>query len=99
MSAHPDITPVDWWRASEVLGHEERGFSAWLSESLWLLEEALGLDGLGLVDREVRVESFRADLVLAADDGTDDGLPIVVENQYGKTNHDHLGKLITYLAA
>lgn len=99
MSEHPDITPVQWTRASTVLGHEERGFSAWLSENLWLVEEALGLDGLALVDREVRVETFRADMVLTADDGTDEGLPVVVENQYGRTNHDHLGKLITYLAS
>jgi len=99
MNGLPDITRVPWQRATEVLGHEERGFSAWLAENLWLLEDALELDGLTLVDREVRVESYRADLVATADDGTDEGLPVIIENQYGKTNHDHLGKLVTYLAA
>lgn len=96
---HPTITRIEWTQASTVLGHEERGFSAWLGENLWLLEGALGLDALELVDREVRVDTYRADLIATADDGTEAGLPVIVENQYGQTNHDHLGKLVTYLAA
>jgi hypothetical protein len=52
-----------------------------------------------LVARESRVESFRADIVARVDDGTDEGLPVVIENQYGRTDHAHLGKLVTYLAS
>lgn len=87
-----------WVDASTVLGHEERGFSVWLSEHLELLAEALELPDLELVQRELRVENFRADILAVADDGSDDGLPVIIENQYGVSNHDHLGKVVTYPA-
>jgi hypothetical protein len=98
MESTPKISKVHWVDASGVLGHEERGFSVWLSQNLDLLADALGLPDLTLVQRELRVESFRADILAVADDGSDDGLPVIIENQYGVTNHDHLGKVITYLA-
>jgi hypothetical protein len=93
------IHQIPWTPASEVLAHEERDFTVWLADNLALLGETLGLDDVQLVARESRVGSFRADILATADDGTDDGLPVVIENQYGRTDHAHLGKLITYLAA
>jgi hypothetical protein len=93
------IRQIQWIPASDVLAHEERDFTVWLADNLDLLGEALGLDDVRLVARESRVESFRADIVATADDGTDEGLPVVIENQYGRTDHAHLGKLVTYLAS
>lgn len=69
-------------------------FTPWLAEHVELLSEALGME-LELEGREVEVGEFTADLVLR--DLSSDGL-VVVENMYGSTNHDHLGKLITYAA-
>lgn len=72
----------------------ETDFSDWLAEEdkLAALSEAIGID---LIDakREEGVGDFSADII-AAEDGTDRN--VIVENQYGRTNHDHLGKLITY---
>jgi hypothetical protein len=76
----------------ELWKHEERGFSAWLAEHLDLLAEAVGIT-LSEPLREVEVGSFSVDLV-AEDEGSN---RVVIENQLEPTDHDHLGKLLTYL--
>ena len=50
---------------------------------------------LELVETEVFVGSYRADL-LAKQAGTEN--KVIIENQYGNTDHSHLGQLITYAA-
>ncbi len=76
-----------------VWNHEERDFTPWLSEEghLSALSDALGMD-LQLERIEVPVGPYSAD-ILARDVS---GEYVVIENQFGKTNHDHLGKLLTY---
>ena len=99
MSESRSIRPLPWVAASEVLPHEEHDFTVWLADNLGLLAEALGLESISLLERESRVESYRADILAIADDGSDEGLPVIIENQYGRTDHRHLGQLVTYLAA
>ncbi|WP_054252882.1 DUF4268 domain-containing protein [Neofamilia massiliensis] len=74
--------------------HEQYDFSNWLSkkENIELLNETVGLT-LTEIDKEVYVGSYRCDL-LAIDETT--GIKIIIENQLDSTNHDHLGKIITY---
>lgn len=76
-----------------VWNHEEYDFTPWLAEEEHLagLSEAIGMD-LQLVRIEVPVGPYYAD-ILASDAS---GAYVVIENQFGKTNHDHLGKLLTY---
>jgi hypothetical protein len=76
-----------------VWAHEEHDFTPWLAEDEHLAElsEALGMD-LQLDKIEVPVGPYCAD-ILAKDAS---GKYVVIENQFGKTNHDHLGKLLTY---
>jgi hypothetical protein len=80
----------------EVWAHEEREFTPWLAqeENMAQLSAAIGLE-LQLEHVEVPVGPFCAD-ILAKDPSV--GF-VVIENQFGKTNHDHLGKLLTYAAA
>lgn len=80
----------------EVWRHEERDFSAWLAqeENLELLGNELGIE-LEALQQEAPVGSFQADL-LAEEANT--GRKVIIENQLEPTNHDHLGKIITYAA-
>lgn len=76
-----------------VWNHEEHDFTPWLADedNLSMLSEALGME-LQLERIEVPVGPYYAD-ILAKDAS---GEYVVIENQFGKTNHDHLGKLLTY---
>lgn len=78
----------------DVWGHEATDFTNWLSkqENLDLLSEEIGLD-IKLIQTEANVGRFNVD-ILAEEEGS--GRKIIIENQLESTNHDHLGKIITY---
>lgn len=78
----------------EVWPHEASDFTPWLAEeeNLSLLADAVGLD-ISLDETESSVGDFNVD-IYATETGTD--RRIIIENQLEDTNHDHLGKLITY---
>lgn len=80
----------------EVWKHEAHDFTKWLAEeeNLMLLSNAVGID-IVLGEVESSVGSFNVD-IFASEEGT--GRKIVIENQLGNTDHDHLGKAITYAA-
>lgn len=78
----------------EVWAHEALDFTTWLEENVDVLSDVLGI-GLENVERERAAGSFSVDLVAEDENGN----PVVIENQLEKSNHDHLGKLVTYLAA
>ncbi|MDD9868099.1 MAG: DUF4268 domain-containing protein [Candidatus Campbellbacteria bacterium] len=80
----------------EVWPNEAADFSVWLAEQggLDLLSNELGIS-ISLIKREASVGKFSVD-ILAEEEGT--GRKIIIENQLETTNHDHLGKIITYAA-
>lgn len=78
----------------EVWKHEAYDFTQWLQENIEELNSALDLN-LVNVDREQAAGDFSIDLV--AED--ENGGTVIIENQLEKSNHDHLGKIITYLTA
>lgn len=78
----------------DIWKDEARDFTPWLGANPGLLGQALGLD-LELVAAEYAVGAFSADLLVQIV-GTERKL--VVENMLSATDHDHLGKLITYSA-
>jgi hypothetical protein len=79
----------------EIWKHEALDFTQWLAldENLELLSEELGI-GLINAQTEVRVGQFAVD-ILAEDDNEH---KVIIENQLESTNHDHLGKVVTYAA-
>lgn len=78
----------------EVWKHEAIDFTRWLEENVDVLNEVIDLNLAG-AERERTVGDFSLDLV-AEDDA---GNPVVIENQLERSDHDHLGKLLTYAAA
>lgn len=77
-----------------VWPHEAHDFSKWLAkeENLTLLSDTIGID-IVLEELESAVGGFNVDLY-ATEEGT--GRKIIIENQLEDSNHDHLGKIITY---
>lgn len=78
----------------ELWKHEQYDFSEWLSkkENIEKLNDILGLT-LVDISKETYVGSYRCDL-FAKDETT--GIKVIIENQLEMSNHDHLGKIITY---
>ena len=85
-----EVNLRDYWE------HEAHHFTPWLAadENLQLLSEAIGVP-LELVKQEVPVGPYSADL-LCRIPPTDHR--VLIENQLEKTDHSHLGQLLTYAA-
>lgn len=75
-----------------VWSHEALNFTPWVAENVDLLADAVGLD-ITVDETESSVGDFNVD-IYASETGTD--RKIIIENQLEDTDHDHLGKLITY---
>jgi hypothetical protein len=87
------LTSVDlrsYWK------REDSHFTPWLAqqENLSLLSEALSMN-LRLIDTELRVGSYRADIVC---EDVSTLTTVVIENQLTVTDHSHLGQVIAYAA-
>lgn len=85
------LSPVD---VRKVWTDEARAFTPWLAENADLLGEALGMDLLH-EETEAAVGRYSADLVFREESTN---RLVVVENLFGPSDHDHLGKLIVYAA-
>jgi len=75
----------DTWRV-------EPRFSEWLSQNIEYLNEVLGLD-ITVQSTEENVGPYKVDVY-----GEDlSGTKVIIENQFGKTDHSHLGQILTYM--
>ena len=92
MTELPKLGRIEKGDLREAWPHEAADFTPWLAEHISELGEALGME-LELQSQEARVGTFSLDL-LARDTGTN--RTVIIENQLEPTNHDHLGKLLTY---
>jgi len=93
LSAMSVIGKIERVPLREVWPHEAYDLTTWLEENVDVLDDAVGL-GLVAAEREQTAGAFSVDLV-AQDAG---GRTVVIENQLERSDHDHLGKLITYTA-
>ena len=78
----------------EIWPHEAREFTPWLAQddNIKLLGDAIGLD-IEVEETKSSVCGFSVD-IYASEEGSE--RKIIIENQLEETNHDQLGKLITY---
>ncbi|MBX3548773.1 MAG: DUF4268 domain-containing protein [Xanthobacteraceae bacterium] len=87
------LTPVN---LREVWRHEANEFTPWLAlpDNMALLAETLGLGELSVQGTEVPVGNFKIDILAQNLEGD----VVVIENQFGATDHTHLGQIMTYVA-
>ena len=82
----------------EAWEREAEDFTPWLAqeENIALLGDTIGI-ALEVEAQEKQVGPFRADILCLDTDSTDDHW-ILIENQLNRTDHTHLGQLMTYAA-
>jgi hypothetical protein len=90
----PEIGRLQRLPLRTVWPHEAHDFTVWMEDNIDALDDELSL-GIAAVQREQSSGVFSVDLLCE----TEDGARVVIENQLEKSDHDHLGKLLTYLAA
>jgi len=71
---------------------EDKDFTPWLVQNIALLNEDLGLN-IQDPESEKKLDTFKVDIVAEDDQGK-----VIIENQFEKSDHDHLGKLLTYIS-
>ena len=95
-----DLGKLEKVELREVWKNEPSDFTPWLAknENLKLLGKAIGMEDLEVIGTEQNIGSglFRADIV--CQDAADNNSPVLIENQFEKTDHRHLGQLLTYAA-
>lgn len=78
----------------DVWRNEARDFTTWLLDNIDVVSDVIDVP-LQDPKREQAAGDFHIDLVAEDDDGN----VIIIENQLEKSNHEHLGKVITYVAS
>lgn len=94
MTTTPELGVIERVDLRSVWANEATSFTPWLAENISKLGESLCMD-LEVEQREAPVGSFSLDLLVR---DVDSERVVVIENQFEETDHDHLGKLITYAA-
>ncbi|MDW3192649.1 MAG: DUF4268 domain-containing protein [Cytophagales bacterium] len=89
-----DIKKITRVPIKEAFRYEDKHLTPWLTDNIDVVSEAIGIE-LTSASKEQSTGNFHVDIKAE----TDDGRIVVIENQYGSSNHDHLGKLITYLTS
>ena len=98
MTQGPDLSRLEREHVREIWADEARDFTPWLArpENIELLGEVIGIE-LEVEGQEQSVGPFKADILCKDADSNDDHF-VLIENQLERTDHSHLGQLMTYAA-
>lgn len=96
MTGNTDLGRLHKVELRDIWKTEDRDFTPWLAqaENMAVLADTLGME-LEVEAEEKDVGPFRAD-ILCKD--IDDNSWVLIENQLERTDHSHLGQLLTYAA-
>lgn len=98
MTDSPHLSRLERGHVRDIWPDEARDFTPWLAraENIALLGEVIGIE-LEVEGQEQSVGPFKADILCKDADSNDDHF-VLIENQLERTNHGHLGQLLTYAA-
>jgi len=88
------IEKIERVHLRDIWKHEAKDFTTWLQQNSDVLNDVIDFE-LFNIEKEQSTGNFNVDLV--AEDSS--GNIVIIENQLEKSDHDHLGKIITYLTA
>ena len=97
----PTFIKKEYVKLNKEFGNEPQ-FSKWLaSEGIEYLKQALGVELISEGTEVKPNKEFSVDILMSVDPQYTSGKPakVVIENQYGRTDHAHFSKLITYAVA
>ena len=91
-----DIQRIKRIRIRNVWKHEAHDFTPWIEENIDVLNDDLAVElDPDSVQREASAGAFSVDLIAENANGE----TVIIENQLERSDHDHLGKVLTYAAA
>lgn len=95
----PDFGSLESQDVRKYWDHEEYDFTPWMADEIETdgashLENSLEID-LEVIEREKPVGKYKVDIYARV---VDDGRTVIIENQLRDSDHEHLGKAISYAA-
>lgn len=86
------FNPSENCSLKDYFGKEASGFTPWIASHIDIIQDILQEEDLALYKQEMKVDKFYVDLAIKNKDKE----IFIVENQYGESDHDHLGKCLVY---
>ena len=85
------ISRLDYVNIREIWQQEAADFTTWLADNIDYLNDKLGFN-LNVLETEKKVGSFNVDIFCEDEHGNS----VIIENQLERTDHSHLGQILTY---
>lgn len=86
-----EVGRLDYVNTREIWRHEAADFTTWLAANIDYINDRLGFT-LNVLETEKQVGVFTVDVYCEDEQGNS----VIIENQLEKTDHTHLGQILTY---